>query len=83
MKPFQKKDKCPSCNKEVNTHDTLKGSGVPSKGDVSVCLYCGSIMMFNEDLELYLPSAKELLELKKEPELWAEIWGIATAIKLK
>lgn len=49
---------CPNCKSVLNSHKS-ETSDVPKKDDISVCLYCQSVLMFNEDLTLRAISKDE------------------------
>lgn len=40
-----------------------EGRVMPSPGDVTVCLYCGHLMMFDDQLAFRNPSDAEIIEL--------------------
>src|SRR5258707_1048262 len=41
---------CPSCRKPLDAATGINGDVRPAPGDVTVCLYCGHIMVFADDL---------------------------------
>lgn len=57
---------CPSCGAKNNA---ASGTGTPGPGDVSICLYCGHISLFADDLTLRPATDEELVEVKKHPEM--------------
>lgn len=66
--------KCPSCG-TPNDAATLAGKGDeatrPDPGDVSVCLYCGHLMAFAEDLTLRDLTDAEMHEVAGDPRILA------------
>lgn len=40
---------CPRCDRVI---DAASGPTRPRKDDVSICIYCGAMLFFNEDLTL-------------------------------
>lgn len=59
---------CPVCKERLDAAsnaDQVKSSP-PECGDVSICLYCASYLIFDEDLTLQLLSVEDLLELPDE-----------------
>lgn len=50
---FVKQDFCYKCGIELDSHvDVSDTIAKPTCGDLSVCLSCGGVSMFNEDLTL-------------------------------
>jgi hypothetical protein len=50
---FVKQDFCYKCGIKLNSHvDFSEVTSRPECGDLSVCLSCGGVSMFNEDLTL-------------------------------
>lgn len=44
---------CPSCDRDLDSATCANtDSVVPVRGDISVCLYCGEISVFKDDLRL-------------------------------
>jgi hypothetical protein len=39
---------CPYCDRELNAHSPALGERPPSKGDASVCIYCGGVAIFGK-----------------------------------
>jgi hypothetical protein len=54
------------CGRILNAH---AGNAIPEAGDISVCYYCGRIMIYNEDLSLREPTEVELSELQDNERL--------------
>ena len=44
--------RCPRCRCELTGATDMVNDSAPSGGDISVCAYCGAIMVFNPDLTL-------------------------------
>lgn len=57
---------CPTCGKKLNGATKIDGKGGPRPGDISVCFYCTSFLVFGDDLELALMTADEIVELPAE-----------------
>ena len=47
----------------------------PSRGAISLCLYCGAIAVFGPDLALLAPTEELLVELEKDPEFRRKFVG--------
>lgn len=60
---------CPTCFANLSAASSSKGekgSRAPKKGDVTVCLYCGTLLEFGEGLSLAPVSDATLVELSKK-----------------
>lgn len=56
--------KCPKCGYGHDVHTSITDPGAkPSKGDISMCLACGSILIYGEGLVLHEASEDELLAM--------------------
>jgi hypothetical protein len=61
---------CPQCGQKLDGASTPDGPDLPDPGDVSVCIYCSSILVFDAELKLALPSPAMLDEiLAEDPRL--------------
>lgn len=55
-------DNCPSCGKVVTAASPIRKEGaMPSKGDLTVCLGCGYISIFDERLRLQRATPDDLM----------------------
>jgi hypothetical protein len=52
----------------------------PSEGDFTLCIGCGTVLVFGENLIARLPKDHELKDLPNHPELCREIARIRSAI---
>ena len=43
---------CTSCGKKLDMATSVEGYAVPLPGDISICIKCGHIMAFGDDLML-------------------------------
>ncbi len=58
---------CPICNYEMDCATAIDDKEAnPIPGDVSVCLSCGEIFVFDEQLQLTTPTISEMLSWPKE-----------------
>ncbi len=57
---------CKGCLKTIDAHTAVEGDHVPTVGDLSICLYCGRISMFDPDLNLSPMSKEELEQMRVE-----------------
>ena len=49
--------------------DGAGGEGSPSPGDFSLCINCGSLNVFDENLRLRQPNLDEYVESTKNPDV--------------
>ncbi len=47
-----KETHCKSCYHKIDAHSPIEGEHKPQKGDLSVCMYCGTICTFDDELNL-------------------------------
>lgn len=57
---------CPSCGKIVDRATVVGSRGRPKPGDATVCIGCGEVALFGDDLQLRRPTTKEVAELKAD-----------------
>lgn len=61
---------CPKCGYLMNkSTDAFSSSVKPTEGDVSMCLMCGNLMLFNADLSVREPTEAERRELSVLPQI--------------
>lgn len=65
MKQGQLKSKphCPNCKKLLDGFTRLPDKAKPKPGDISVCLYCGEILEFTDDLQLIHADADTIAQV--------------------
>jgi hypothetical protein len=61
--------KCLKCGSELDDFMPIKVGMLPKEGDVSVCLYCGSIAIYTGNLDLREATEKEMAEAEKLRDL--------------
>lgn len=63
--------KCPACNYHMDATTKAYGDGdaKPKQGDVSMCLMCGTLMVFNADLTVRKPTTDENLQFQSDPRI--------------
>lgn len=64
---------CFSCGNLLDAAQSVKGGEVPSAGTISVCFYCSSIAIFDEDLSLRGFTEEELQNLMADAAAMATI----------
>lgn len=60
---------CVSCGHPNDSSTPLRKDHTPSSGDISICLYCGHIAAFAEDLTLRALTSAEICEVAGSPEI--------------
>jgi hypothetical protein len=63
-----KSNTCPYCGKENDMAELAQHaeSTAPVDGDISLCIGCGEPAIFNDDLSVRKPTAKEYADIMKE-----------------
>lgn len=59
--------RCLSCGKELDAVAGLHEGDTPDPGAVALCLACGHIAIFADDLTLRQPTREEELEIAGDP----------------
>lgn len=63
-----KESNCPSCGKTLNAATVLGDDDTrPNPGEFTVCMYCGHIMAFADDLTVRELTADEMIEAAAHP----------------
>lgn len=58
--PINRNNVCLTCGAKM---PAASGNGAPVEGDVSICIECEALAIFNADLSLRRPTLTEILEL--------------------
>lgn len=58
---------CPHCLHQMDRTTGMTGREMPRPGDVSLCIRCAGIALFDERLQIRAPDEAERLELEAEP----------------
>lgn len=62
--------KCPKCERNIDGATGLvEGTPGPEEGDLSICAYCLTMLVFNEDLSSRVLGPEEFLELPTDARL--------------
>jgi RNase P subunit RPR2 len=56
--------RCPKCQKRLSAASSIKHEEPPEAGSVTICLYCGHVMIFQEDKTLRPATQAEIEDLK-------------------
>ena len=51
--------KCPICWKKLDAATATQKGTKPKAGDATVCICCGALLVFNDDLTVRLPTDEE------------------------
>lgn len=70
--------RCPRCGLKINRHSTAFGEDDPQKDDVTVCVNCCLIMVFNADLSVRKMTGEEWADLDRD--VGTEIFKVIAAI---
>ena len=79
-----KPDACPYCGHKFNRQAGVETNDKPKAGDVSLCIKCGGVLIFNKKLRMRRPTAKELKEVAGLPDTqraiaaWRRAFGKAS-----
>ncbi len=66
--------KCPACHHKLDGAARVDGDGnTPQPGDVTVCLYCGHICAYGDDLQLRELNDKEAYDVAGDPDILAAV----------
>lgn len=58
---------CPSCGYTLDGATQINGDNLPQPGDFSVCARCGRVHVFDKQMKLRFPSAKEQKIIDDDP----------------
>lgn len=58
---------CPHCGKKFDATSNMTGKHKPRKGDVSVCIACGGILIIKKDLTVRRPTKEEHQKVSLDP----------------
>lgn len=73
---------CPNCKKTMDSATSIdRDNHKPIPGDISICLYCQSLLIFDDNLMSQNPTQEQIDELKSDPELWNKIHKVRYVIK--
>lgn len=57
---------CPYCGRLINAATGVDVGTTPSPGAVSICFYCGEILVFTDTLSYRKPTPEELIDITTE-----------------
>ncbi len=57
---------CPSCNAKLNCSTNIISEDPPDPGDMSICCYCGDLLVYTENRELRMATEADRATLNEE-----------------
>ena len=60
---------CLNCGKELDAATDAFGDSAPGRGDFTICLDCGHVMVFGKKLRLCNPNRKQQIAIAGDPRL--------------
>jgi len=60
---------CTTCGKDLDAATDPTGDARPKVGDVSICVYCATLNVYDNDLRFRKPSEAELKEIQKDANI--------------
>lgn len=60
---------CPNCGKKVDAAMSVNGKRKPRWGDVSICIECHHISVYDNGLQLRNPTDDEMLSIAGNPDV--------------
>jgi hypothetical protein len=75
---------CPFCRHPLDrvTAGPDNPDAVPQEGDITVCIQCGGLLVFKDDLKVRPPTAEEQAEIMADPQVIQMVTAI-TGIQIK
>jgi hypothetical protein len=63
--------RCPYCAYELDAASTVPGvpDASPNSGDVTICIACAGVMIFQQDLSVRKPTEVELAVVLADPDV--------------
>jgi hypothetical protein len=61
--------RCFGCDRVLDAASNTIGESMPKPGNITVCLDCGHIMVFGDNLQLRNPNDQEILEIAGDKDL--------------
>lgn len=64
---------CPHCGREADAATDMTTQEVPDPGSLSVCIGCGALSIFGDDMQLRELTLEERQKVRDDPETMAEV----------
>ena len=75
------RSRCPACGKGLHAASGFSNAARPKAGDITVCVYCATPLLFDLNLALRLPDAVETCELLRNERV-VELQAVIRAVHL-
>jgi hypothetical protein len=62
---------CPNCDKVLDAATAIERGARPKPGDITICLDCGHLMAFGDDLRVRPLTDAEMVEVAGDPRIVA------------
>lgn len=74
---------CPACGELVDGVQAINDeeNPLPKPGDVTICIYCGELLIFDEDGKERVPTEEEINDIKQDKANWKLIVAAIEVIK--
>lgn len=66
MSRLENESICPKCGKVLDAATSIEEGAIPSPGDITICMYCGELLRFDENLISHKLSDEEFESLDEE-----------------
>jgi hypothetical protein len=66
----------------MDAASSAEDGAVPTPGDISVCLNCGQILVFGDDLIQRMPTEEELAKIKAS-KIWPGLQSVQISIRMR
>lgn len=60
---------CLRCESKLDGASGINQAHIPTPGSISICIYCGNIAIFGDDMQLCPMTQEEKLEIEQLPEI--------------
>jgi len=79
---LENRPRCLDCGELLDGATAVESDGSPQTGDVTICIYCGHIMVYDKKLNFREPNTEEARQIAGDPRILA-IQRARKAITLK
>ena len=75
---------CPVCLELLDGASGFNTDNAPKEGDISICIYCGEILIFNDDFSLSKANSYDILQFQHEaPDNYRALLAIQNYVRQK
>lgn len=72
---------CPACLEILSAARSVNSDSTPSPGNASVCAYCGTFLVFKEDLHLREMTVEEIGALPPAERILLRLGGLLSQLR--